>query len=238
MKKILTIFFALVASSLAADSICEFDVNKYGKNDIIPLYVNQKTKKILYPNEKGIIRIYSSDDLTLACGGSFKPLPKEPSTISLKCASNSRFQYKGKDINVNSLICTDFFEPTVKKKIKGLTADVPCLNNQGVTIDVGFDVGTVHEVLYSVCHNENLCHTHYSYYTIKPIKNQMGVDRPDFVTGGFFKGCTPKDAYTDQFNTIKGIMGNGYKADYFDETRNTGKYFAKGEKFLEGVLEC
>lgn len=205
---------------------CVINILTYKLDKYQPFYLDSNND-FLYPDKQGNLKICQCTTIKMSCVGGWTNIPNAPDTINPTCIRGDLFSYEGNSYTFRQLSCDKW--PKFSTRLNG-----NCYNNEATLVQVGYEVNVpplTFLPVYTSCHSENLCHNYYVSYVIAPLPSQTGVDRPDFQTGQYFRGCNITNAYVvrNEQTTLARILNDSVMAEgLISLDLGLGKYLAKG----------
>lgn len=186
---------------------CEMDIAK----DLgipQPLLIHPGSTEFFHPtNRFGVITMEKNQQMELFCTNGFSyPHGVERNLVSINCAYGSKFLLNGKLYNLNEFTCRKYPYHSARRR-----PTERCYND-GILVDIGFQVEERFMNVMSVCHDPSTEQTYYAKYKLTPasVAAQQGFNRPKFLQGEFFPGKDINFLYTrnQQRETIAEIISS------------------------------
>lgn len=163
---------------------CQIDIAK-DLGSPQPLYLRPGTTEFFHPTDRsGIVTMEKSQQMELFCTNGFsRPPGIEANSLSISCAHGSQFRLNGRLYNFNEFACRKYPYHTVQRQA------TRCFNN-GVLVDIGFQLEDRFVKVMTVCHDMSTEQTYYAKYRLTPasVAAQQGFNRPKFLQSEFFPG--------------------------------------------------
>ena len=211
-----------------ANSVCQIRIGVHMGNPQ-PLYIQPGTEKFFHPlDSNGFLRFSSNQEIELFCTTGFAtPSVVSGNSIRVSCSSGTRFMFNGISYNFNEFTCRNWPTSIAQRR---LTTN-RCYN-QGIYVDVGFQVGTRFLKVFSVCHDPRLEQNYYTEYQLTPASDgqETSVTRPGWREGDFYPGKNVDNLHTrvNQRNTIATILSSTSAAARYIEEPNSNVFLARG----------
>lgn len=194
-----------------------------------PLILDPTTNDFLYPDSFdniGVLTFKTNQQVDLYCSTGFASPASTSNRLSAYCESGINFVILSGVKNFTEIACKAYPYHSIQRT--GAT----CANNQGVALQVGFDIGNKFLNYIDLCHDEINEVSLYSHTDISYLNYgyQSGFDRPSFVSTGFFNGKYVDTLYTNVNQVAIGtkILGSEEQALKFFQPVATNKYLARG----------
>ena len=206
----------------AADALgCSFPI-KGGLKSPSPLFIRPGST-LFYPySNDGSIEVAVNKNIELHCTHRFAD-PLSGQFYVATCVGGNKFHIDGHLYDIPSIACTDWPEFVANKTGR-------LCNGGTALINVGFQLSADRFLrAYQVCFNEVEEVTRYVSHRLDAGSNyfQLGIDRIQFLTGGFFGNRNINNFYTQstQLQTMNRTLGGG-AMKYFDSRR--GLFLSRG----------
>lgn len=185
-----------------------------------PLLINPGTATFYRASDSvGTLSFEANQQVLLACPGSSNYITIKGSgtrEVLATCVSGNTFSVDGTSYTFSELKCNVY---PVEEDISSGS----CLSGKTL-IKVGFTISTGFADVYQACHDVALAHTIYTKFvlTTDAAGFQIGIDRPDWSSGGFFSGLNPTDLYrrATQRITFTDLLGSASLAEQYIDLVN------------------
>ncbi|XP_015184608.1 PREDICTED: uncharacterized protein LOC107070688 [Polistes dominula] len=227
-----------------ADNGCSLSTKyKYGDlKEPQPLILtrNGTVSKILYPNEKGLLKMQTGQSIYLECPGdkNFVRPNRNLKEVKATCVGNKMFNVNGENKNFSSITCKFVPESLARR------TNLWCYDNKSTHVEIGFNLTTNFLPLIELCHDEE---TYITYYTkFRMTKwiggHQKGFPRPRWTKGDYYGKINMDLQYNfnTQLQTFTKLLNSSELAkSYLNKTSeflNRGHLTAKSY-FIYGAMQ-
>lgn len=204
---------------------CQIDINTQAGSPQ-PLYIRPGTAEFFHPSDRrGLIELSVNQQMEMFCVQFSSPIDVFGS-ITVECVSGTNFRFNGEVFDFSLFSCRNWPTSTAVRR-----TSPRCFNN-GVLVDVGFQVNARFMTVFTSCHDPVLETNHYTQYQLmsRSDANQRSVTRPSWRQLDFFPGKNVDNLHTRvvQRQTIATILESQSAADIFIELPNSEIYLARG----------
>jgi DNA/RNA non-specific endonuclease len=225
MKYLIIILSAIAVTSVRSQ--CTVDIHTQSALVNQPVYIRPGTSQFFYPsNANGVFSFTANQQIEMWCSGAWQTPAGAPNSITVSCVSGQTFRWNNANFNFGSLRCQSWPQWTTRR-----ISSPRCFNN-GIFVDVGFQIGTRWFQIYRACHDLALETTYYTISAFTPVSsaNQRSVERPRFIQTDFFPGRNVDNLYTrnTQRNTISSLIGSSSMANTFILNDPSDVFLARG----------
>jgi hypothetical protein len=155
---------------------CTVDISTQTAS-IQPVFIRPGTSQFFHPeNRYGTIEMTAGQAIELWCSSSWSTPAGAPNLITATCVNGQTFNYAGTNMEFNTFRCQSWPAYSTRR-----ISSPRCYNN-GIFVDVGFDINGRWLHIYRSCHDLALEVNWYVYHHFTPISdgNQRSVNRPRF----------------------------------------------------------